>query len=43
MTRLASEDDFLAAIDRHFTNAHPTCAWGAATTAPSSPARRAWP
>ncbi|MEG6504635.1 thiamine-phosphate kinase [Nitratidesulfovibrio sp. 1201_IL3209] len=23
MTRLASEDDFLAAIDRHFTNAHP--------------------
>ncbi|MBG3878525.1 thiamine-monophosphate kinase, partial [Desulfovibrio oxamicus] len=23
MTRLASEDDFLAAIDRHFSNAHP--------------------
>lgn len=23
MTRFASEDDFLAAIDRHFTNAHP--------------------
>ncbi|WMW64214.1 thiamine-phosphate kinase [Nitratidesulfovibrio liaohensis] len=23
MTRLSSEDDFLAAIDRHFTNAHP--------------------
>lgn len=23
MTRLASEDDFLSAIDRHFTNAHP--------------------